>query len=208
MPLQEFAGRKVVDRTAMVGYAIGRSTLDSAYADRAETGFPEKATTEDGVDYWFTDEWEAWLAGHLERKAAQLTEVDRSGDPEELVYADEAARIIGWSAGAAVRKAVRDGYLPAARPEDYDGRRPRWRRAVMWAAADARTGRGRPRSGTRKSRDPKSNKTAAYAGDERVNALRQRIAAGDRPQAVDIAAEHGVSTRTAERWLRAAADGS
>ena len=208
MPLHEFAGRKVVDRKAMVGYGIGRSTIDSAYANRAETGFPEKATSEGGTDYWFTDEWEAWFAGHQASKAAQLSKVDRTGDPDELVYADEAARIIGWSSGLAVRMAARDGYIPAAHPEDYDGRRPRWRRAVIWDAADSRTGHGSPRSRTRKSREPKQTKAPAYAGDERVNALRARIAAGDRPQAAEIAAEHGVSTRTAERWLRAAADNS
>ena len=206
MPLHEFAGRKVVDRTAMVGYGIGRSTLDAAYANRAETGFPEKATREGRTDYWFTDEWEAWFAGHQKQKAARLTEVDRSGDPDDLVYAAEAARIIGWKDAAAIRKAVRDGYLPEASPRDYDGLRPRWWRAALWAAADARTGHGSPRSGPRKSREPKPGTTAAYADDERVNALRLRIEAGDRPQAVDIAAEHGVSTRTAERWLRVASD--
>jgi hypothetical protein len=208
MPLHEFAGRKVVDRTAMVGYGIGRSTLDAAYANRAETGFPEKATRQGRTDYWFSDEWETWFARYRKEKAARLTEVDRSGEPDDLVYAAEAAQIIGWKDAAAVRKAVRDGYLPAARLEDYDGRRPRWRRAALWAAADARTGHGSPRSGTRKSRKPKPSTTAAYAGDDRVNALRERIAAGDHPQAVDIATEHGVSTRTAERWLRAAADKS
>ncbi|ACU77816.1 hypothetical protein Caci_9003 [Catenulispora acidiphila DSM 44928] len=207
MPLHEFAGREVVDRTAMVSYGIGRSTLDAAYANRAETGFPEKATREGRTDYWFTDEWETWFAGHQKEKAARLTEVDRSGDPDDLVYAAEAARIIGWKDAAAVRKAVRDGYLPAASPQDYDGRRPRWRRATLWDAADARTGHGSPRSGPRKSRDPKPA-TAAYASDERVIALKRRIATGDHPQAVDIAAEHHVSTRTAERWLRAATESS
>jgi hypothetical protein len=202
--LHEFAGRKVVDRAAMVADGIGRSTIDAQYKNRAETKFPEKATTEGRTDYWFADEWQTWLAGYKQRKQSALTTGNRTGHADDLVYADEAAQIMGWASGTAVTSAVSRGYIPPA--DDYDGVRPRWKRSTVWAAADARAGKGTPRSRTRKPRTPKAEATPGYASDQRVSALCDRLQRGENPQAVDIAGEHGVSTRTAERWLRAARD--
>lgn len=152
MPLHEFAGRKVVDRTAMVAYGIGASTIAAKYRDRAESGFPEKATTEGRVDYWFTDEWEAWLADYRSAKAEALSTVDRTGDPDELLSAKESAKVLGVSYST-FRSGVSRGYYSEA---DEPGTRPRWKRRTLWADADARPGHGSPREGTRKPRTVKS----------------------------------------------------
>jgi predicted DNA-binding transcriptional regulator AlpA len=147
--LDEFAGRKVVDRNAMVACGIGRSTIDAQYKQRAETGFPEKATKHERVDYWYADEWERWLDSYRKAKAESLSDVRRAGEADDLLSAKEAAVVMGVSYNT-FRSAVSRGYYPEA--DDHEGARGRWKRSTLWAAADARTGHGSPRSGTRKPR--------------------------------------------------------
>lgn len=196
-------GRPVVSRADMVASGVGRSTIDAWYRERETTGFPEKAGQIGLTDYWYADEWTAFLTEHRERKRAELTEVDRSGDPAELVDAGEAARIMGYAHRKVITSNVRLGYFPQPDGSETlpNGRSsPRWKRSTVWAAADARTGKGGPRSkGT-----PRPSKPHPYAGDPRLIAVRARLAAGERPSIVQLAQEWGVSERTAGRILHAA----
>ncbi|GAA2031338.1 hypothetical protein GCM10009839_34050 [Catenulispora yoronensis] len=152
--LHEFAGRKVVDRAAMVAAGIGASTIAAQYKNRAETGFPEKATKHQRVDYWFADEWERWLASYRSAKAAALSTVNRVGERDDLLSAKESAAVLGVSYPT-FRSGVSRGYYPEA--DDYEGARPRWKRGTLLDAADARPGHGSPRSGVRKSRTTDSD---------------------------------------------------
>jgi predicted DNA-binding transcriptional regulator AlpA len=147
--LEEFAGRKVVDRNAMVACGIGRSTIDAAYKQRADTGFPEKATKHARVDYWYADEWERWLADYRKAKADSLSQVSKGGEADDMLSAKEAAAVLGVSYPT-FRSGVSRGYYPEA--DAHEGARPRWKRSTLWATAEARPGYGSPRAGTRKSR--------------------------------------------------------
>jgi hypothetical protein len=57
----EINGRPVISRDDMTARGIGRSTVDAKYADRANTGHPEKAGRIGRTDYWYDDEWTAWF---------------------------------------------------------------------------------------------------------------------------------------------------
>lgn len=199
-------GRPVISRDEMTARGIGRSTIDAKYADRANTGHPEKAGRIGRTDYWYEDEWSAWFERYRQELRATLTDVDRSGNPSELVDAKEAARILNYSGSNVVTTNLRRGDFVAADAwEDLpNGKRsPRWKRATIWAFADSRRGHGSPKAGTRRSRAPQP-KSTPYAADERVSALRQRLSAGEELRADAVAAEFSVSTRTAERLMRAA----
>ena len=83
-------GRPVISRAEMVARGVSRQSLYLWYRDRAVNGFPEVAGRIGRTDYWYEDEWAAWLERHLRERVGTLTQVSRGGDPDELVDADEA----------------------------------------------------------------------------------------------------------------------
>ena len=96
------------------------------------------------------------------------------------------------------------GYFPE--PDGYgaSGRGPRaplWRRSTVWATADARPGMG---GGHKPGTPGAPAKPHPYAGDARLARALADLRSGARPSAADLAAEWGVSRRTAERIIRAA----
>lgn len=204
--MPEINGRPVINRAQMTARGIGRSTLDAQYADRAHTGHPQKAGRIGRTDYWYDEEWTAWFQRYRQQRRATLTDVERSGNPADLVDAKEAARMLHYSCGNVITTNLRTGDFVA--PDSWQDlpngmRSPRWKRATIWAFADARPGHGAPRTGTRRSRAAQPPR-AAYATDERVRALRQRLSAGELLRAPAVAAAFDVSMRTAQRLLRAA----
>ena len=95
------------------------------------------------------------------------------------------------------------GYFPE--PDAYGPARqgrpaPLWKRSTVWAAADRRPGRA---AGTSRA-PPGPAKPHPYAGDERLDRVLADLRAGAQPSAAALAAEWGVSRRTAERIIRAA----
>jgi hypothetical protein len=174
------------------------------YHDREATGHPEPAGTIGRTTYWHEDEWLDWYRSYRDRKRQGLTQVDRGGDPDDLVDAAEAARIMGYSGRAVIHANLRLGYFP--RPDGYattaKGRpSPRWRRSAVWAAADGRqSSRGGRRAGTASS----PGKAHPYAGDERLEAVLRLLRSGSEPSTAGLAAQWHVSQRTAERIVRAA----
>ena len=136
-------GRPVISRADMAARGVPRTTVDGWYRHRARTGHPEKAGRIGRTDYWYEDEWTAWHEGYLRGKVESLTQVDRSGDPDDLVDAAEAARMLRYASRDVIHANRRLGYFPE--PDAYGttskGRRaPLWKRSTVWTAADNREG--------------------------------------------------------------------
>ena len=136
-------GRPVISRADMAARGVPYSTVSGWYRDRLRTGHPEKAGRIGRADYWFEDEWTAWLREYRTGKIEALTRVDRNGDPDDLVDAAEAARMLRYSSRYVIHANRRLGYFPDpdAHAPAHRGRPvPLWKRSTVWAAADRRTG--------------------------------------------------------------------
>ncbi len=96
----------------MAARGVPKSTVDGWYRDRARTGHPEKAGKIGRTDYWYDDEWTAWHTAYLQAKRDSLTQIDRTGDPDDLVDAAEAARMLGYSSRDVIHANRRLGYFP------------------------------------------------------------------------------------------------
>lgn len=81
----------------MSARGVPAGTVTGWYRDRARNGHPEKTGRIGRTDYWYGDEWTAWHEAHLRGKVGSLTQVDRHGDPDDLVHAAEAARMMGYA---------------------------------------------------------------------------------------------------------------
>lgn len=117
------------------------ANLNHWYLHRDRNGHPP-ATILDRRRYVDLEHWRHWYDRHLAERRAGLTAIDRSGDPDELITAAEAARIlhIGYSTltsyishGQFIEPDT-DQTLPSGR-----GHRRRWRRRRVWAFAEARS---------------------------------------------------------------------
>jgi hypothetical protein len=197
-------GRPVISRANMAAQGVPRTTVDAWYRNRARTGHPEKAGRIGRTDYWYKDEWTAWHQAHQRGKIESLTHADRSGNPDDLVNAAEAARMLHYSSRDVIHANRRLGYFPE--PDAYGttskGRRaPLWKRSTVWTAADSRKGMG---GGHRPGTPGAPAKPHPYAGDERLDRALSVLRSGERPSAAVLAAEWSTSRRTAERIIRAA----
>jgi len=197
-------GRPVISRADMATRGVPRTTVDAWYRHRARTGHPEKAGRIGRTDFWYEDEWTAWHQAHQRGKIESLTQADRTGDPDDLVNAAEAARMLHYSSRDVIHGNRRLGYFPE--PDAYGttskGRRaPLWKRSTVWAAADNRKGMG---GGHKPGAPGPPAKPHPYAGDERLERVLAVLRSGAQPSAAVLAAEWGTSRRTAERIIRAA----
>jgi hypothetical protein len=194
----------VISRADMAARGVPPTTVSGWYRDRARTGHPEKAGRIGRTDYWYDDEWTAWHQAHQRAKIESLTRVDRSGDPDDLVDAAEAARMLRYASRYVIHANRRLGYFPepdAHGPAARGRPAPLWKRSTVWAAADGRPGLG---GGHRPGTPGAPAKPHPYAGDERLDRALAELRSGARPSAADLAAEWAVSQRTAERIIRAA----
>jgi hypothetical protein len=188
----------------MAALGIPRSTVNHWYRDRTRTRHPEKAGRIGQTDYWYEDEWNAWHEAHLRHKTESLTQVDRTGDPADLVDAAEAARMLRYSNRDVIHANRRLGYFPE--PDAYGrtsrGRRaPLWKRSTVWAVADSRPGIG---GGHKPGTPGAPAKLHPYAGDERLASVLSELRSGAQLSAARLAAEWNTSRRTAERIIRTA----
>jgi len=199
-------GRPVISRAEMVARGVPSGTASGWYRDRARTGHPEKAGRIGHTDYWYEDEWTAWREAYQRGKLESLTQVDRGGDPDDLVDATEAARMLRYANRYVIHANRRLGYFPepdAHGPARRGRPAPLWKRSTVWAAADRRPGAGA--GGGHKPGTPGAPvKPHPYAGDERLEHVLAGIRSGIEPSAAGLAAEWNVSRRTAERIIRAA----
>jgi hypothetical protein len=188
----------------MVARGVSRQSVYRWYRDRAVTGHPEKAGRIGVTDYWYEDQWTAWYQAHLREKVEHLTRIDRAGAPDELVDAAEAARIMGYQDRDVIHANRRLGLFPE--PDSYGttakGRQaPLWRRDTVWAFADNRKPvGGAGRAGVANA----PAKPHPYAGDPRFASVLERLRNGPEPASRELAAEWGVTQRTAERIIKAA----
>jgi hypothetical protein len=197
-------GRPVISRADMASRGVPASTAEGWYRYRARTGHPEKAGRIGRVDYWYEDEWTAWYRTYKRTKIESLTQVDRDGDPDDLVDAAEAARMLGYASRYVIHANRRLGYFPepdAYGPAPRGRQSPLWKRSTVWAAADSRVGTG---GGQRPGTSGAPAKPHPYAGDRRLNRVLDELRAGTQPSAAALATEWNVSRRTAERIIRAA----
>jgi hypothetical protein len=196
-------GRPVISRVDIAARGVPKTTVNGWYRNRARTGHPEKAGRIGRTDYWYEDEWTAWHEAHLRGKVESLTEVDRSGDADDLVDAAEAARMLRYASRYVIHANRRLRYFPE--PDAYGinaGRRaPLWKRSTVWAAADSRQGMG---GGHKPGTPGAPAKPHPYAGDERLARVLSELRSGARPSAAGLAAEWNVSRRTAERIVHTA----
>lgn len=131
-------GRTAVTRNEfadMKGYkAAGIRRL---YDQRAETGFPEAAFPVGTTKYWWLDELDAWWL--LEHPP-----VERTGDPDDKLFAQDIADLLGYDSARSVTVAAKAGRFPApdghTTGEGEKGGQPRpwWYRRTYWEAADGR----------------------------------------------------------------------
>ena len=161
----------MISRADMAARGVPRTTVDGWYRDRARTGYPEKAGRIGRTDYWYEDEWTAWHEGHLRGKIESLTQVDRGGDPDDLVDAAEAARMLRYASRYVIHANRRLGYFPE--PDAYGttsrGRSaPLWKRSTVWAAADRREGMGGGHKPGTPGAPPSRTRTRATSGSDRV----------------------------------------
>ena len=190
----------------MAARGVPPTTARGWYRDRARTGHPEKAGQVDRTDYWYEDEWTAWYQGYRRAKIESLTQVDRDGDPDDLVDAAEAARMMGYANRYVIHANRRLGYFPE--PDGYAPARrgrpaPLWKRSTVWATADNRPGMG---GGHPTGPSGAPGKPHPYAGDQRLADVLEELRSGVQPSAAVLATQWDVSRRTAERIIRAARD--
>jgi hypothetical protein len=197
-------GRPVISRADIAARGVPSGTVSGWYRDRARTGHPEKAGRIGRTDYWYDDEWTAWHQAYKRGQIESLTRVDREGDPDDLVNAAEAARMLGYANRYVIHGNRRLGYFPE--PDAYGpaprGRpSPLWKRSTVWAAADRRPGLG---GGSKPGGPGAPAKPHPYAGDRRLDQVVAQLRSGARPSSAGLAAEWGVSRRTAARIISAA----
>ena len=201
-------GRAALDRAGVAGHTgAARSTVNHWHRHRDRYGFPE-AFTRDGGEWFWLDDIKAFHTAHLINKKAVLTEVDRSGGPNDRVTSGGAAAILGYASHRNLPHELADD------PDEVellpDGRRRRyWYRRTVWAHADARTGRqstGRTPGTTTGPRKPHP-----YADDPRLHAAVELLAEAARDGrdrrglGIELARRLGISQRTAQRLLTVAA---
>jgi hypothetical protein len=213
MARRRIGGRIALDRAGVAAYTgAAPSTVNHWHRHRARTGFPAAHTDQTGGEWFWLTEIKTFYAAHLAAKRAELTAVDRRGDPDELVTSGGAAKILGYRSYRNLPDALLD--QPDRTRTLPDGRiRRYWQRRTVWAIADARTGRqstGRPAGSTSGPHKPHP-----YADDPRLQAALDLLASvglasvgtGQQRRGLGVRLAHqlGITERTAQRLLAAAA---
>ncbi|MER7770593.1 hypothetical protein [Kitasatospora sp. NPDC096140] len=141
-------------------HGLARGTLDRMWSLREENGHPEPVKTIRKTTYWDAEEWDAWYADYRRRAQRRELDVDRSGNPDDLVTLSQAARILGVEPTSIThypKKPPRNWPQPAQAEQLPSGfMRRRYRRADIWHYADNRTlaGPRRPRRQGTQPADP------------------------------------------------------
>lgn len=136
------AGRALVTRRELNRISgVPVKTLTRWYTHRADNGHPEGVLLDRRL-YVDEQDWVRWHGAHRDAQRADLTEVERSGDPDELLTAAEAARLLGYRNDATVRAYVQRGQFIAPDAEEPlpSGRvRLLWTRRRLWEFAARRS---------------------------------------------------------------------
>lgn len=147
-PTRTVDGRTLINRAAQVELTgMSAQRLSDLHTARAVNGHPAPVDRVGQIPYWDKAEWLTWFADYRTHKRQRLTVVDQSGDPDELVNAALAARILGYASPQVISRYItqRPGYFPEPdrTQTTASGRIQRWwRRKTIWAFADSRDMRG------------------------------------------------------------------
>ncbi|MFF4353801.1 hypothetical protein [Streptomyces sp. NPDC001530] len=175
---------------------LGLSTLQLLWRDRKSNRHPEPEKTIGNTMYWNPKTWDTWYEGY---KANQQwrTNVDLSGNAEDLISLSEAARVLGMQPTSITQYPVRPPkHWPAPAEEATTEKgfvKRKYRRGDIWTYAERRErGGGRP-TGTTDRRYP-------YDGDPRLDQARTAIKANPKTPAAQLAGqlahEHGGTAGT------------
>ncbi|MFJ9968991.1 hypothetical protein [Streptomyces avermitilis] len=124
-------------------HGLAQGTIAQLWGRRQQNGHPKPVKTVNQTMYWNPAEWDAWYAGY--KKLAQRTQLDvnRSGNPDDLITLSEAARVLGVEPTSITNYPTRPprGWPQPVQEEQLpSGRLRRWyRRADIWHYADTRT---------------------------------------------------------------------
>lgn len=114
----------------------------AVYGKRTENGHPETAFTIGRTAYWWQDELDPWW--QQQQKEAKPEPIERTGDPDELLFADGVADLLGYAGPRTVLGMHHRGQF--AEPDEVvsgagqkSGQpRPKWKRRTVWDWADNR----------------------------------------------------------------------
>jgi hypothetical protein len=113
------------------------------YAKRTENGHPEAAFVIGRTSYWWKDELTKWW--DKRQRETRPAPIARTGNPDDLLTAQQASDLLGYSSGRTViGMAARDQFpkpddhLPGAGQKSGQDR-PLWKRSSVWNYADGRT---------------------------------------------------------------------
>ncbi|MET7718481.1 hypothetical protein [Streptomyces sp. NPDC005407] len=124
-------------------HGLAKGTIDRLWGLREENGHPEPAKTVDRTMYWDPTEWDDWYAGYKKRSQRTELQVDRSGDPDDLITLADAARVLGVEPTSITnypKRPPRGWPHPVEEEQLPSGRlRRRYRRADIWKYADTRS---------------------------------------------------------------------
>ncbi|MFF4321422.1 hypothetical protein [Streptomyces sp. NPDC001568] len=185
---------------------LGLSTLARFWRERKTNQHPEPDKTIGNTMYWNPTTWDTWYQDY---KANQRwrTNVDRSGNAEDLISLSDAARVLGMDPTSTTS-------YPAAPPKhwpepveerttDKGTVKRKYRRGDIWTYAEHRErGGGRP-TGT-----PKTDRRYPYDGDPRLDQARAAITANPETPAIQLAGQlaqqHGGTAGTWSHIVRSA----
>ena len=142
-------GRTVITRAELSRLlGIERQSLYNLYQDRERNGHPEHVHRAGNLLYFDEQEMLTWARAQKDQQKSTLTEVDRSGDPDELIGAPAAARVLGYRNARTITSYLykNPGYFPDPDEETAlpaGGVRRRWKRRTLWEFADRRSKPGR-----------------------------------------------------------------
>lgn len=131
--------RAQVDRRGVATHTgAAPATVDYWYLHRSRTGFPDKAETDTtGRRWWWLDDITTFYTVHLAARAAAYTTIDRNGDPDQLLTAPQAARVLGYKDHRSLTPALRE-HPDHTEPLPSGALRRYWHRRTLWAYADGR----------------------------------------------------------------------
>lgn len=138
-------GRNAVTRkeiAKLIGYT--EAGARALYGKRGENGHPEPAFSLGRTIYWWQDEVAEWWAHHQE--ATRPEPIERVGNPNELLTAQQAADLLGYSNPRTILAMVARGQSFPAPDAHLSGAgqksgqdRPQWKRRTIWDYADGRS---------------------------------------------------------------------
>jgi hypothetical protein len=198
-------GRQWANREDLIEYSgYSRDTLSNLWRDRQVNGHP--LTREiDGVMHWDLEAWTAWFTQHCQRPR-DLSQVDRSGDPDEQLPPAGQARVLGVDPSRITQYAKNPppGWPEPVQVEQLKTRTREYRtRRQLWEFADNPVSGFGTKGGRPSGPDPKVRAAKEKAPDLRVRLAAEALAAapGLKPGQVAeaLAERHGQSVDT---WKR------